>query len=184
VSRARPESRTRAAIALARTGKTQDEIAACASVSRVAVCKWLSGASKPTADKREILEKHFAIEPAWWEEAATRQRTALATSKPVASAPPDVLARAAELEQMANGLLASLRLEAASTPLEKAKVMASIAVTLRQVVQLEFLVGAHVMRTAVWSRIKRALERALQPHPEAAAAVARELRALEEERTR
>jgi hypothetical protein len=139
--------------------------------------------TKPSPAKREVLAEHFPhIKPPHWDEFPSDKKKEPPSAAPKAAPPPpdgDVFANAAELKSMANELLSSVRSDSRSTPLEKAKVMASIGATLVQVVKLNALVGFHVMRNPVWTRIKKAIETALGPYPEAATALARELRKLD-----
>ena len=183
----RTTQRSRGALALARTGKSQTDIAAIAEVSHVAAGKWLNGTTKPVPAKRDILHEKLGIAPTLWDEYPEEKPKK--TAAPTAAAkrePGDVMSKAGELESMVHDLLEEVRNDARSTPLERAKVMASAAQTLGLIAKLtgQFDLGSRVMQTPIWSAIKRALKTALESHPDAAAAVARELRKLEAEQTR
>ena len=92
-----------------------------------------------------------------------------------------VLAKVARLEQMADNLLRGLEDDAEAFPLEKARVMNSVAATFSLISKLngDFNLGSRFFKLPIWRSIEKALEAGLRGHPEAAAAVARELRRAE-----
>ncbi len=171
-------SRSRGSILLARTGHTQDVIAARAGVSRVAVSKWINGGAKPGAKKRDVLLAEFGVPVAAWDEppAAAGKVAAGETSKPI---PPDAHAMNNELELMAHEFLTKMRTDTAMSPLERAKVMAALSTTLNHLEKRTGDIGAKLFDLPIWKRIVKAIDTALDGHPKAAEAVARELRKAE-----
>lgn len=81
-----------------------------------------------------------------------------------------------ELERMAREYLEELR-GADLNPLAKARCMSAFAVTLRE---LDKWTGATFFKLPIWPRILDALRAGLDGHPEAAAAVAREMRKVDD----
>lgn len=196
-------ARSRGALLLGRTGQTQDDIGAVVGVSRAAVAQWMNGSTRPGRPAREKLLATYGIPSEAWDESA-RKPKAPPSETPVGSAPleppalpppaqapdpdavPDgVLGKAKMLEDMAHDMLRDLRADTEAFPLEKAKVMNSIAGTLNLLAKLtgQFELGARLFKLPVWKRIEQAAEKALAKHPEAAAALAGELRAVEKENT-
>lgn len=92
----------------------------------------------------------------------------------------DTLAIVARLGSMAVGLLDGLEADEESFPLEKARVMSSVAGTAALVSKMngDFDLGARLFKTPIWKKIEAALAAGLEGHPAAAASVARELRRL------
>lgn len=198
-------ARSRGAVMLGRTGQTQDDIGAVVGVSRAAVAQWMNGSTRPGRPAREKLLATYGIPAEAWDESARKPKappseipdgaplepTASPSQLPSAPAPspdpvPDgVLGKAKMLEDMAHDMLLDLRADTEAFPIEKARVMASIAQTLNLLAKLtgQFELGARIFKLPVWKRIEQAAEKALANHPEAAAAFAGELRAVEKENT-
>ena len=180
-------ARSRGATLLARTGQTQEEIAGRVGVSHVAVHHWLTGTTKPAGKKRVILLEHYGIPEAAWDEGGAKKAPVSpsieAPSRDAGLIPEGVLGKAAYLEERAYRLLVSLDEDETATPLEQGKVMASVATTLNLLARLtgQFELGARLFKLPIWKRIEKGLEVGLTGHPKAAAAVARELRRLEDE---
>lgn len=176
-------SRSQGAILLARKNERQEDIAARIGVSRVAVSKWINGVSKPTTRFRELLAELYEDIPACsWDSAAPEARLAPASVRPVAppAVPVDRHSMADELELMACEYMANLRADASMDPLAKARCMSALAVTLNQLDKRTGDIGARLFQLPIWKRIERALEVALEGHPEAAKAVGRAFRELAE----
>ena len=186
--------RSRAALMLARLGHTQARIGEAVGVSAVSVCHWANGARQPDAAHRAELEARYNIPAAAWDEPPVRNVTAVTAARVAASKPVDVppshppigdgvLAKAAELEGMARELMMSLRDDPLSTPLEKAKVMSSVAVTRTHLAKLtgQYEQGKRLLSLPIWKRVEAALEAGLRGHPDAARAVANELQLLDDE---
>jgi transcriptional regulator with XRE-family HTH domain len=183
-------ARSRGAVLLARVGQTQEEVAARLKVSRVAVSHWLNGTTKPTRRKREIFLAQYGIPLTSWDEPPSTVESTVPRPRPVAEPdatmapiPEGVIAKARALEQMAHELMQGLRDDPSATPLEKAKVMNSVASTLALLARLtgQFDLGTRLLRLPMWKRIERALEDGLRGYPDAARSVELQLRALEEE---
>lgn len=180
-------ARNAGSIALNRTGQTQEAIAAAVGVTHATVSNWMNGRKKPKPDKRALLEEKFGVPRDAWDEAPKRTPraavTAAAPSQPLREVTPDtVLEQAAHLEREARQLFDDIKADPESTPLERAKVMNSVTQTLALIAKMtgQFDLGARIFRLPVWRDIERALERGLNGHPEAAAAVGRELRLVEQ----
>ena len=152
-------SRSDGAIALARTSKTHEEIAKLVGVSRVAVSHWVAGTKKPAMERRSKLLALFGIPVDAWERrdrtrasafdralaaavtanvsaADTNADTSGTSSVTEGPTPNGVIAKAVELERMAHELMNKLHDDAVATPLEQAKVMASVASTLTHLAKL------------------------------------------------
>lgn len=181
-------ARNQGARALARTGETQESIGTKLGVSRVSVCHWLAGETKPNKERRREIESQFGVAPHLWDQEVTKSPT-MAAPKPEASTMPDdgipdgVLGKNRFLEEMAHQMLVELKNDGSATYLEKAKVMNSVAATLKLIAQVtgQFELGSRLFKLPVWKRIEEALYRGLEGHPEAALAVAAELRRVESE---
>jgi transcriptional regulator with XRE-family HTH domain len=185
-------------MALARVGSTQQEIATRVGVTHAAVNQWLSGQTRPSAQKRQTIAGIYGIAPDLWEHATSDppapERPAPAAERdhaPRERAPRErpadgVLGKAHRLEQMAHELMERVQADPNATPLEQARVMASVAATLNLIAKItgQFELGARIMRLPMWRKIERAIADALQPFPEAAAAVAEAMRRLEDEHSR
>jgi transcriptional regulator with XRE-family HTH domain len=179
-------------------GSTQEEIASRLGVTRVAVSQWLSGATRPAPSKRSAIAEVYGIAPELWEHASsdppapdrpapTAEREHAARERAPRERPADgVLGKAHRLEQMAHELMERVQADPNATPLEQARVMASVAATLNLIAKItgQYELGARIMRLPMWRRIERAIADALQPFPEAAAAVAEAMRRLEDEHSR
>ncbi len=185
-------ARSNGALLLARSGRTQETVAAESGCSRAAVGHWMSGTRRPNPAARKLLEERYSIPAGSWDEWPPKRRAAAAAaaSPPPEGAPgrtpatPDsVLLRAAQLETRVDRLFAKLDEDVGALPLEEARVIAAIAHTLGLLGKLtgQFDLGSRIFRLPVWREIERAIERGLEGHKEAAAAVARELRRVEEE---
>ncbi len=199
-------SRSDGAIALARTSKTHEEIAKLVGVSRVAVTHWVAGTKKPAPQRRVQLLELFGIPVESWERRDRTRASALDRARSVAvtanvsaadtiadtsgtspvterPTPNGVIAKAVELERMAHELMNKLHGDAIATPLEQAKVMASVASTLTHLAKLtgQYDLGRRLFRLPVWMRVRKALADGLRGHPEAAKSVEEELRRVEAE---
>jgi transcriptional regulator with XRE-family HTH domain len=59
--------RNRGAVALARTGLTQEAIGEKVHRAQQTVARWLTEQRKPEASDRALLHDHFNIDPSWWD---------------------------------------------------------------------------------------------------------------------
>lgn len=165
-------------------------------MSRAAAGYWCTGAKKPGPAKREILREWLGIDPTWWDEYPKASATSSSPAAQVAaesspttppaaktSIPVGSLAMAAELEKRAQRMMQNLENDPLVTPLEEAKVMASIAGTLNLLAKLtgEYELGRRLFKLPIWQRIRAAHAAGLKGHPQAAAQLARELERLEAE---
>lgn len=183
--------RSKGSAGLARTGLSQQDIGARVAaktkktVSHVAVGKWLRGESKPDPDKRAALKKLFGIEPTSWDEAGeTKSKPEPAhkkTGRTVEPIPEGVAGKAQWLEKRVHNLMSELETDAESTPLERARVMASLASTLNLIAKItgQMDLGARFFQLPMWKNVERAIEAALEKYPDAAAAVGNALIALD-----
>lgn len=166
--------RNRGSILLARTGLSQEAIASGlrGGVSRVSVAHWMAGTTKPNKDRRGELRDLHGIPETAWDELAELARVEAASTPKAASRrdeiPASVFGKASMLEEMANDLLAHLRSEdSQSTPLEKARVMASVASTLHLLAKLtgQLELGEKLLQLPQWKAVARAIEEVLRRHP-------------------
>jgi transcriptional regulator with XRE-family HTH domain len=185
--------RNQGAVTLARTGETQEEIAAALGVSRAAVGYWIAGTKKPLKAKREALAARYRIPVEAWDETAKAKpgakpavtaeslKAAAGEARAAVAAGCDSRELFARLSTMAGELLTTLENDPESYPLEKARVMASVAGTAKMIGQSngEFDLGARLFQLPIWREVRKALAAGLRGHPAAALAVARELRKLD-----
>ncbi len=173
--------RSRGSVLLARTCKTQDEIAERIGVSRVAVSKWVNGNATPGESNRESMLVEFEIPKGAWDEPPTSGPAPSVVPPPV-NLPPiaaDAHSMACELERMAHDFMTEVRHDTDMSPLEKARVMSALSVTLNHLEKRTGDIGARLFQLPIWKRVEKAIETALDGHPELAAALARELRKAE-----
>jgi hypothetical protein len=179
--------RNRGSILLARTGLSQEAIAtSLGGVSRVSVAHWMSGATKPNAERREQLWKLYGIPVTAWDEPAEMAKLEPAEPKPAGAryaVPESVLGKASVLEQMAHDLLVDLQVNEKSTPLEKARVMASVASTLHLLAKLtgQLELGEKLLQLPQWRTVAKAIEEVLKRHPGALEDFENVMRELDEQ---
>lgn len=187
-------ARNYGAVLLTRTGQKQDAIAVAVERSRVTVSNWMNGRKKPDVEtaRPRLLELYGIPLDAWDQdppEAPRKARTTMTDLAPIgassllSTAPDVVLQRAERLGAMVDELVEQVQDDPEAVPLEKARVMGAAAQTLALLSKLlgQFDLGTRFFRLPMWREVERALERGLTGHPEAAAAVARELRRVEAE---
>ncbi|NUP05531.1 MAG: helix-turn-helix transcriptional regulator [Polyangiaceae bacterium] len=183
--------RSGGATALLRTGKTLVEIATEVGVSKSLVHYWVTGDKNPGKDKRERLLELYGIPVTDWDvDASTPPKT---PPRAIPAAPPPIrvesvaesvggaFAMARELQQSAEGLLRTLREQGETdgdghkpTPLERAKVMASLSTTIVALGKMtgDYDISRRLTKLPLWRRLETELAAALRGHPEAARAVA------------
>ena len=165
-------------------------IATRLGVTQQAVQQWLAGTTRPSKVRRAELFAAYAIPVESWDE--THEADAPASPVvPAASSgkvlddsiPESVIGKAKLLEEMALEQILELKADPTATPLEKAKVMASVAQTLSLLAKLtgQFDLGRRFFELPVWKRIRKALDAGLAAYPEAAASVEREMLLADEE---
>ena len=163
---------------LQRTGATEEEIGGVCAVSSVAAHYWKAGDKKPTKTKRAILFAKYGIPEPSWDEPA-RQREIETVPVDDSDAHEDdgegasVDAMISKLKRMAKKFLGELRDDADMAPLGRARVMSSLASTLNVLAKMsgDYDLGRRVLQTPVWKRLEARIVKALEPHPEAMAAV-------------
>lgn len=192
--------RNQGAVLLARTGLAQEVVAAVVGKSRVTVSNWMNARKRPDEASRAVLAERYGIPvTAWDEEPPKRAPKAspvsplapVAPSSPIlahgaghgATVPDQVLSMADELMGDLRQGLDELRKDSDALPLEKARVRASLGQTLAILGKMTgaFDLGARFFKLPLWREVEQALARGLAGHPEAAAAVAAELRRVEME---
>jgi transcriptional regulator with XRE-family HTH domain len=181
-------NRTAGARDLARLGKTQAAIALKIGVSRIAVQQWLSGTTRPNDEKRAKICDAFGIAAALWD--APLQLRATAEQAIVANggafkSTPDLLSKSKELENMIYKLMDQIDADQAGTHQERSKSMASCTQTLAIIAKLtgQFDLGKRIFQLPQWKQIEKTFEHVLMNYPDAAAALAIELRKLEAQAT-
>lgn len=179
-------ARTKGGVLLARTLKTQGEIAKTIGVSRMSVSKWIAGAGKPSMRKRGDLCAEYEIPEDAWDEPVTSSMRAPRVAAPVAeptsarssTSPPKATDMIDEVETLTREYIAEIRgLGLGVDPVKKGKCLASAAATLDK---LDRWNGATFLKLPIWRRILDALRAGLDGHPDAAASVAREMRKVDE----
>ncbi len=190
--------RNRGAVLLTRTAQAQEAIGQAIGVSRVAVSHWQNGTTKPAPAARKKMRKEYGIPEDAWDEDANAELAGLygkhcaevraQPSEPELvedEIPEGVLGKARFIESVLYGMLLKARRDDGMVPLERAKVMASCTATLAHLAKItgQYELGSRLFKLPVWKRIEQAHEKALAKHPEAAAALATELRALDSENT-
>lgn len=182
--------RNQGSVLLAKTGKTQAEIAARVDASRSVVAYWLSGARVPRLESRSVMWKVWSIPIEAWDLPATSSSPlapATRATTGIVAMPPgqgelSVRAKAMQLEAMVHELLSRVREDPATSDLEKFKCMNSAAATLNLLGKLtgqtQEVNEARTLRLPAWQRIQDVLVRDLSPWPEALRAVGEGLQRL------
>lgn len=168
--------RSRGAVLLALLEVPHGDIATMVGVTRQSVTSWNTGLKKPSKDQRERLAAAFKIPAEAWDEAPTEAPPAVTSGPPVRG----VLGTLPEIEKEILSLLESVRNDSEASPIERAKVLASCATSLGILAKFtgEFDYGRHLFRLPIWKLIEKAIRVSLKPYPQAAAALAHELRLL------
>lgn len=189
--------RNQGAVLLARTGLAQDVIASVVGKSRVTVSNWVNAKKRPDDGARKVLEERYGIPVTAWDEEPPKRAPRAAPSSPSVpvayhpsvapgfspTVPDQVLSMADELMGDLRQGLEELRKDSDALPLEKARVRASLGQTLALLGKVTgaFDLGSRFFKLPLWREVEQALARGLAGHPEAAAAVAAELRRVETE---
>ena len=177
--------RTEGARGLAKLGMTFDAIGKKLGVSAQAVHKWSVCESRPSPRLRIELAAKFGIATESWD---VEFIPALPSSHPQQAEAPqplrseqDLLSKSKELENMIYRLMARIDDDDSATYLEQSKALSSCAQTLSILAKVtgQFDLGKRIFQLPQWKQITKAFERALADHPEAAAALAIELRKLD-----
>lgn len=180
--------RSQGAFELSRLALTQEQIAAKLGRKQEQVSRWVNGQLRPSKATRAAMFVAFGIRPEAWDELA---KGSPLQEAPQAPAAPDealddksVRARAERLQRMLDAQLGQLERDTQATPLERAKVMSSVAATLKVLGAItgeaQEIGESRILRLPAWRRIEDALIEALRPWPEAARAAAETLREMGE----
>lgn len=164
---------------LARTGRTQEDVATICDVSRSLASHWISGRRKPSPENRAILERELKIAPHTFDEAPPAPAPEKATKQHGKPPPPakavaaiSVRARATALDQMVHKLMADV---AKGEPALRARVAQSAARTLEILGKItgetREMPEERVLRLPAWRKIQDRLVEVLSPFPEALRAV-------------
>lgn len=178
--------RNKGALLLARNGATQREIAGRLGCTQQAAQQWLSGATRPSKTRRGELRAAFSIPIESWDEEIEAEPVA---SAPVAPSAPKRLPSSAigKMEQIEASLMeqhAKVVRDPLATPAEVCKVGRECMTALDIIAKRRGEGGmdlAMFLRTPSWARIYRAIKAALEPHPDAAARFAADMRRAEGE---
>jgi hypothetical protein len=181
---------------LAATGLEHEEIAVRLrahglKVTRSAVAHWCRGARKPTDEQRVALKKEWGIPLRSWEIYGAIEEKPNGESKPPRrrEAPPEFFAMttaqtAERLRRNAQQLLFDG--EDPDVPAaERRRLLEGAATLLEKVGKLtgesQAITASKVYRSPVWQRIQAAIEKALEPFPQAMRAVGEALAELGQE---
>jgi len=178
--------RSRGAVLLAQTGKTQEEIAARVHASRSLVSHWIPGRRVPSAANRVALRSAYGIPLEAWDEpfeaAPTDDAGAAKRSKAAAEvAEVSVRAQAAQLSRVVRETLE--RVQAAGGEPEWILKQSRSATAILQYLgkltgETQEMSEARIVRLPAWRRIQSAIEHALARWPEAMNAVGEELQRI------
>lgn len=190
--RARPKTpRTKGAVALLRSGKTQDELADLLESSRPSVTAWIACRWKPAPEMRQKMLERLGIPVAWWDERFKPSGTA--DDAPPAKGedapapaviPTGLLPQLHVLESTVTRLLGELNdPKSKSVPSERARVAHQVGRTLESIARIRasYDLGKQMMSHPTYKRLRQAFADGLKGYPDAAAAVERELRRVEAE---
>jgi len=188
--------RSRGSVALSRVGKSAAQVAKELGCSRPLVTYWLQGEREPSVRFREMMAERYGLAVGLWDEPLllgateamsgppkTRPAVIGALQRPISAPPVDGVAAivaggpfamARELTLMAESQIRSLREDDDSTPLERAKVMASLATTIRTLAGItgDYDLSKRLTKLPLWRRLETELGAVLRKWPDAAQAVA------------
>jgi transcriptional regulator with XRE-family HTH domain len=158
---------------LARTGATQEEIGAVAGTSRVAASHWLTGATKPNADRRARIAKRWpAVTIEGWDEAWGGEQAAQPERPPQLG----LAGLRRGLEEEAAATFWKLKRRTDLTDSERAKALRELAVAVRE---LSRMPPGSLVDHPDWPELEAAIGRVLEGHPEVAQAFEDEMVRLE-----
>jgi transcriptional regulator with XRE-family HTH domain len=196
----KPKSgRTAGGFALAKTGKSQVQIAREVGVSKVTANQWISGDKKPGAPMRGKILQLYGIAEELWDQASEAARSRAARAKAVPAPPPPpppppadddaaaaggAFAMARSLQRQAQASLDELEEAGAGwLPAEKAQVIQRLATSINTLAKLtgQYDLGRRLMTLPLWKLLEREMFEALKPYPEAAQCVAERLESFERE---
>ena len=157
---------------LARSGATEETIAAQVGVTRQAVHLWLHSQSKPTDAKRGIIARVWSVPAASWDEEIPN--APLLSSSPSGADESretfSFFGVADELKRTAQDLLRSMR-DQGATPAERSKVGKDVANILNTLAKTDRDLARRVFASPQWSQLEKKLAEVLARYPDAARAV-------------
>jgi len=172
------KDRSRGAVLLARSGKTQAVVAQRLKVTEAAVSLWVAGTTRPRAEKRSALFSWLRIPvDAWDEEYAAGDATA-----PRDVADDDVEPLDESEDARIARLVDDIWHDESATPLERAKVLALVETMRDKKAKRLRAEARHLTQLPEWERVRQAIREALSPHPEALRALEAHLERIEDER--
>lgn len=175
---ARPKQPNQGAQLLKSLGKTQAQIASEVGTSSPAVTQWMTGTTRPVKAMREVLWAKYRVPKESWD------RPIEGVSVDDAPLPEGAFDLEEQLKTLEGSYYRLLRASETGAPLERAKLLNASGSVLAQIAKIrgdDHRVGQRFLKSPEWKRIKEAIERGARGFPEAAAAIARELRALDDE---
>lgn len=185
-------TRSAGVVALTRTGETQTEIARRLGVSRTLVAMVMSGQRAASADLRASAHRVYRIALEAWDlpagaEPRPRQTKHVAPTTPPSPPKPSssepLALRVAELQRHVDELMGEVQ-SGSATPLERARVLASVAATTIAIGKLTgegmTISERKIVSLPSWRRIESTLIEALTPYPDALHAAGKALMDLGE----
>ncbi len=171
--------RNHGAYLLAKVGKPQTVLSRELGVSAVTMNHYYKSVSKPNADRRKRAFKLYGIPVESWDQPCAPD--AFKPSEPIPGI--GALGMARELEQMARKQIDDLRSDEKATPLERARVMASLAGSLNILAKLtgQYDLNRMLFKLPAWKQVIAAHKEALEDYPEAAEALAERLQRIIDE---
>lgn len=151
-------------------------------VTRQTINSLASGRKKPGPERRKKIAKVLGIPAAAWDEDAALEQVLPeqpdAPSSGTSAPTGDVEDLAAFVERSARETLQRVLHDPESTPVERARVLASVAATISNIARMtgQNEPGPKMFKHPIWKRIEEAIEVALEAHPEALKALRDELR--------
>jgi hypothetical protein len=140
----------------------------------------MSGTTKPSGPKREILKQAYGVDVGAWDDETIT--AAVALSPPLSQRPPRVRGRASaeDLEEAIDDCNRLLELAdaAGGSVRDRSGLLATKVGAIAKLIRVrgeDALTLERFRKTKDWKDIVRAIEEGLRGHPEAAAAVHREL---------
>lgn len=165
--------RNQGAIALRRTGLTQEQIAARLGMSQPQVQRWMACERVPSTPNRLRIYADFPdIEPSLWDQPAAPPKPSPTDARHMQQAPPATPISVRDGVDMLRGKLHKLlhRIDDDGTPDEQAKVLkdatAALHVLARITGEAADISEAKIVRLPAWRRVRDALVEALGDQPD------------------
>jgi len=162
--------RSRGAVALLRTGKSQDVIAKTLNTTRGNVASYVSGRWKPRPELRRQISEHYGVDPTWWDQ----DSGALPLADLPQHHPRTVDQAAADLEDAVEIVQRELVSSANALPGERARILASLSVVLKNAAAARANVTPdfaelrkHILRSEEYEELRSAMREGLRGAPDA-----------------